>query len=495
MDILNKYKDRYEEKQVEEMSLTDYLALCKEDPTAYATAPERMLTAIGEPKLVNTSKDPRLSRIFANRKIKVWEAFEDFYGMESTIEQVVAYFKHAAQGLEEKKQILYLLGPVGSAKSSLAERLKSLICKVPYYTIVADGVHSPVDESPLGLFDIDEDGPTLTKDYNIPKRYLGTIMSSWAAKRLEEFEGDLSKFRVIKVWPSTLTQRGVTKTEPGDENNQDISALVGKVSISKLRNKEQNDPDAYLYAGGLNLTTQGFLEFVEMFKAPIKMLHPLLTATQEGNYNGTEGFAALPYQGTICAHSNESEWTKFRSNSDNEAFLDRVYIVKVPYVLRTTEEEKIYEKLIANSELAEAPCAPGTLKMMAQFSVLTRLFEPENSELFSKLEIYNGKNLKDKDTKAKSLQDYKDVAGVTEGMSGSSTRFAFKVLSKTFNSDPTEVAASPVHLMYVLETAIKQENMDAETEEEYIAHLKGILFMEIFMEKTCLSEACSEGGS
>ena len=190
-----------------------------------------------------------------------------------------------------------------------------------------------------------------------------------------------------------------------------------------------------------------------MFKAPIKVLHPLLTATQEGNYKGTEGFGAIPFDGIVLAHSNESEWKTFRNNKNNEAFLDRVYIVKVPYCLRVSEEVKIYEKLIRGSSLAAEPCAPGTFKMMAQFAILTRLKEPENSSLYSKMQIYDGENLKDTDPRAKSYQEYRDYAGVDEGMSGISTRFAYKILSKVFNFDSAEVAANPVHLMYVLEQA------------------------------------------
>src|SRR3546814_6494786 len=109
------------------------------------------------------------------------------------------------------------------------------------------------------------------------------------------------------MMPSRLRQIAVAKTEPGDENNQDISSLVGKVDIRKLETLSQNDPDAYSYSGGLNRANQGLLEFVEMFKAPIKMLHPLLTATQEGNYIGTENIGAIPFSGVIMAHSNESE--------------------------------------------------------------------------------------------------------------------------------------------------------------------------------------------
>ena len=172
----------------------------------------------------------------------------------------------------------------------------------------------------------------------------------------------------MKVRPSRLRQIAVAKTEPGDENNQDISSLVGKVDIRKLEMYGQNDPDAYSFSGGLNRANQGILEFVEMFKAPIKMLHPLLTATQEGNYIGTENIGAIPFQGIIMAHSNESEWQTFKNNKNNEAFIDRIYVIKVPYCLRVTEEQRIYEKLVRSSELAANPCAPSTLEMLARFS-------------------------------------------------------------------------------------------------------------------------------
>jgi serine protein kinase len=297
-------------------------------------------------------------------------------------------------------------------------------------------------------------------------------MSPWAAKRLHEFHGDITQFKVVKMYPSILNQVAITKTEPGDENNQDISSLVGKVDIRQLEEFPQNDPDAYSFSGGLCRANQGLMEFVEMFKAPIKVLHPLLTATQEGNFNSTEGLGAIPFDGIILAHSNESEWQNFRNNKNNEAFIDRVYIVKVPYCLRVTEEMKIYEKLLQNSSLSKAPCAPDTLRMLAQFSVLSRIKEPENSNIFSKMRVYDGENLKDTDPRAKSLQEYRDAAGVDEGMTGLSTRFAFKILSKVFNFDPTEIAANPVHLMYVLEQQIEQEQFPKEVQEKYLNALK-----------------------
>ena len=471
MTIFSHFQNRFEATRQEEYSLQEYLDLCKQDRSAYATAAERLLMAIGEPQLVDTTSNSRLSRIFSNKVIRRYPAFADFHGMEECIDQIVAYFRHAAQGLEEKKQILYLLGPVGGGKSSLAEKLKHLMEKVPFYAIKG----SPVFESPLGLFNAAEDGAILEEDFGIPQRYLSTIMSPWAAKRLAEYGGDISQFRVVKLYPSILNQIAVAKTEPGDENNQDISALVGKVDIRKLEEYPQNDADAYSYSGALCRANQGLMEFVEMFKAPIKVLHPLLTATQEGNYNSTEGLGAIPFMGILLAHSNESEWHSFRNNKNNEAFIDRIYIVKVPYCLRVTDEVRIYDKLLINSSLANAHCAPDTLKMLAQFSVLSRLKEPENSNIYSKMRVYDGENLKDTDPKAKSIQEYRDSAGVDEGMNGLSTRFAFKILSKVFNFDPHEIAANPVHLLYVLEQQIEQEQFPAEMRERYLRYIKEYL--------------------
>jgi serine protein kinase len=472
MSLLNIIKKDFAHSD-KDITIQEYLEICKEDSKIYASPAERMLDAIGEPTIVDTKLDERLSRIYSNKVIKRYPAFNEFFGMEETIEQIVSFFKHAAQGLEEKKQILYLLGPVGGGKSSLAERLKQLMERSTMYVLVADGEVSPVWESPLGLFA--NYRKELEDEYGIAKRYVPACASPWATKRLAEFKGDISKFKVRKMKMSIASQIGIAKTEPGDENNQDISALVGKVDIRKLAEFPQNDADAYNYSGSLCRANQGMMEFVEMFKAPIKVLHPLLTATQEGNFNGTENLPAIPFQGIILAHSNESEWDVFSNDRKNEAFLDRVYIVRVPYCLRVNEEVEIYKKLLKGSSLAEAPCAPKTLDLLAQFSVMTRMKAPENSNLYSKMRIYDGENLKESDPKAKSLQEYKDDAGVTEGMNGISTRFAFKVLSKVFNHDSDELAANPVHLFYVLENEIVKAQMPKETEDFYLNILKSKL--------------------
>jgi serine protein kinase len=474
-DIFSVYARGYDQHREGEMTLPEFLEACHDDPMMYATATERLLAAIGEPVMVDTSKDARMGRIFMNRTIRMYPAFSEFYGMEETIERIVGFLRHAAQGLEERKQIMYLLGPVGGGKSSLAERLKALMETYPIYVLKAGDDLSPVFESPLGLFDPDRMGGLLEERYGIPRRRLNGLMSPWCLKRLDEFNGDISKFRVQKLLPSRLRQIAVAKTEPGDENNQDISSLVGKVDIRKLEMHAQNDPDAYSYSGGLNRANQGLLEFVEMFKAPIKMLHPLLTATQEGNYIGTENIGAIPFSGIVLAHSNEAEWQTFKNNRNNEAFIDRIYVIKVPYCLRVTEEQKIYEKLVSRSELGNAACAPATFEMLARFSVLTRLKRHENSTIFAKMRVYDGESLKETDPRARSLQEYKDAAGVEEGMDGASTRFAFKVLAATFNHDTTEIAADPVHLMYVLEQSIRRDQLPQDTEKRYLEFIKAEL--------------------
>jgi len=479
MSIFKEYLENHVKNQIEFLTFEDYLAACKKDPLVYASPAERMIRAIGEPELVDTSKDARLSRMFLNKTLKIYPAFKDFYGMEETVERIVGYFTHAAQGLEERKQILYLLGPVGGGKSSLAERLKELMQQYPIYTLAIEQddetILSPVFETPLGLFEPDQYAAQLEKDYKIDRRYLSGLISPWAIKRLKEFAGDITKFKIAKITPSKLEQIGIVKTEPGDENNQDISSLVGKTDIRMLEHYSQNDTDSYSYSGALCRGNQGMMEFVEMFKAPIKVLHPLLTATQEGNYIGTEGISAIPFNGVILAHSNESEWQTFKNNKNNEAFIDRICVVKVPYCLRVDEEVKIYDKMLSSSGITTTQCAPQTLSALAKFSILTRLVEHENSSLYSKMRVYNGESIKDVDPKAKSMQEYKDVAGVDEGMAGISTRFAFKTLSQTFNFDTTEIAADPIHLMYVLSDNIMREQYPKEKEDSYLEFIKDYL--------------------
>jgi serine protein kinase len=472
--LFSDYRESFVRGQDEEMGLDDFLKYCKNDRMAYASAHECVLEAIGKPRLVNTAEDPRLSRIFQNRSIQLWDTFSEFHGMEETLMSLYAYFLHAAQGLEERKQVLYLLGPVGGGKSSLAEKIKKLCEQYAVYSLKDpdSGRVSPLLENPLCLFDREKYGQLMEDRYGIPRRALTGIASPWAMKRLREYNGDLSKFRVVRVMPSVLNQIGIVKTEPGDENTQDVSSLVGKIDLRMLERFAQDDPDAYSYSGALCLGSARCVEFVEMFKAPLKVLNPILTATQEGNFKGTEALPAMPFNGFIMAHSNESEWLKFRNNKDNEAFIDRVYLAKVPYCLRTDEEIRIYDKMLRASTLAESPCAPQTLRTLAEFTVLSRLTVPENSSVYSKLRAYNGENLKDVDPRSKSVKEYRDDAGAAEGFSGLSTRWAFKTISAAFNRDPSEIAADPVNLLVVLEERLSKEDLPDEYKRRLRSHIK-----------------------
>lgn len=473
MSILKKAGNRLVSTVDNEMSLEEYLNICKTDKLAYATASERLLAAIGDANLVDTRKDERLSRIFSNETVPNFKTFGKIYGLENTVKDIVGFVKHAAQGLEERKQILYLLGPVGSSKSSLVQILKRLMEAVPFYAIKG----SPVFDSPLSLFKQED-----SKELGIPERYLNTIPSPWLIKRIKEVEGDISKLRVVRLHPSEAHQLAISHIEPGDENNQDISSLVGKLNIRELDQYAQNDPDAYSYSGGLCLGNRGIAEFAEMFKSPIKSLNPLLEATQSGFYKGTESISAIPFEGIIIAHSNESEWQKFRQDRKNEALIDRIFIVRVPYCLRYSEETKIYEKMLRESSLSQAPCAPKTLETLAKFSVMSRLTPSSHSTREVKMRIYNGENLKHKNPDAKNIPEYKKEAhegNIEEGFTGISTRFAFKILAQTFNHDSEEVSANPLHLLLILNNRIKQEQVKKE-EEETLLSILDVLFKEFY---------------
>jgi serine protein kinase len=477
------FKQNYSSHSASTMTMDEYLELCRNDPMGYAFPAERMVDAIGAPVIVDTSKEPRLARLFGNKEISTYPTFSDFYGMEEVVEHIVNFFRFASQGLEESRQILYLLGPVGGGKSSLVARLRELMEARPIYVLSYKNPdtnvieHSPYFSRVLPLFTQVGLSQTISDEYNIPLRYFEGIAGPWERKRLAYSKGDLSHFMVTKFYPSRFNQIGISEAEPGDENTQDVSTLVGKVDMRKLEEHSQNDPDAYLYSGALNSSNQGVLEFKEMFKAKIKMLNPLLFAVQEHNYQPIENIGALPYYGIVMAHSNESEWNKFRLNKDNEAFMDRICIVKVPYCLRIDEEIKIYEKNLMSSSIGMTNIAPGTLDILSRFSIMTRLHEPKSSVIWSKARVYNGENLREKDPKAKTYNEYREeVENRDEGFFPAfSTRSAFKLLSSTLNADKAEIGADPVHLMNNLLKKITTSDLGEEMEKRYKALVLEVL--------------------
>lgn len=470
------FKQDYEAKAPQEMSVTEYLELCKDDKMAYATATERLLDAIGEPEIIDTANDKgELGRIFQGKTIARYKSFEDFYGLEDTIEKIVSHLKGAAAGTEYKKQVLYLLGPVGGGKSSIGNRLKELMETRPIYVLKSKvtGEMSPIHESPLALFDSKEMRAKASEHFGIPERYMKTGMSPWAVKRLKEAGGDPEKaFDVVKVWPSQKNKIAVAKVEPGDENNQDTSVLVGKLNINKLgEGVDQNDTDTYLYSGGFAVGNQGIMEFVEMFKAPLKVLNPMLEALQDGSYQGTENIGAVPFNGLVFAHSNESEWKAFAADKKNEAILDRINVVNIPYTLRMSEEAKIYQKMLDEGAYSEHPIAPKTIDLLAKFSVMSRLAETEGVAKYDpeiRAQVYDGKIPEGADSKVPTISELREYAPLEEGMSGISTRFAFKTLTETFNANANagEMAADPVLLAEVLEDRIKKDGQIPQGEKD-----------------------------
>lgn len=443
------------------MKLFEYLEESRKKPEVYATAAQRLKKAFGDPVVVDSSKDTRLKRIFLNRKFKTFPEFGDFFGIEDALESIYETITAASQGLEESKQVVYLLGPVGSAKSSIADRLKELMEREPFYVLSykdkkGDFHESPMFESPLGIFPKSETAE-IEREFKINPRHLTGICSPWASKRLShELEGDIGEFWVSKMYPSIVDRRGIALVAPSDDNNQDVSDLIGKIDVRKLEEFASNDPDAYSYSGGLCRASQGILDFMEMFKAPLKTLNPLLSATQEKRFAGNENVGMMPFNGIILAHSNESEWDAFRSNKKNEAFLDRIKIIKVKYNLRVTEEQKIYQKDIDRSDLKGLPIAPHTLEFLARTVVPSRYKKPAKTTTSQKAQIYDGRDVRDEHANAPTLYELREEAGLDEGMEGISTRVAFKILSRSANVGD-ELALDPIELYNVMEHELRKE--------------------------------------
>ena len=486
-------------KDREEMSIQEYLERCSADSEAvkngeakyalsYANYAERFLDAVGEPELIDTSKDNgKLRNLFGGEVIAKYDAFKDFYGMNKTIDGIMSFMQGAARGQEQRKQVLYLLGPVGGGKSSLGERVKEIMEKRPIYVLKdkKTGQLSPVQDSPLALFAATGTADKVSEQYGIPARYMKIKLSPWAIKRLDAAGGIAhaqDAFDVVKVWPSKDRQLGISKVVPGDDNNQDTSTLVGKVDINKLgEGLDQNDPDSYLYSGGLSTGNQCMMEFPEMFKAPIKTLNPMLEALQDGSYEGTENIGSMPFYGLILAHSNESEWNKFASDSTNEAFLDRIELVRVPYTLSYDAEVDIYKKKLNEGADAKTPIAPKTLEILAAYSVLSRLSQAEAVAKYdakTRLVVHNGEIPDGAPSSAPTYADLKNSAPLEEGMEGSSTRFAFKTLAETFNAKANEEIreADPTLLFEVLKQRIREDStIGEENEKRYLGYINDIL--------------------
>lgn len=459
----------------ETLTVEEYLEEAKVNPSVYATPHQRLLTAIGEPTIIDTSQHENLNIIFGSQKIRTYAAFSGHFGIYADIDMFVnGYLVPAAQGLEARKQIVLFEGHVGCGKSTFVERCKQLFETQPMYILATtDGVLSPLNDNPLGLFL--KQKKEILEAYGIHSRFFPAVLSPWAIKRLREYGGDITKFRVVKVFPSESQQLGIAKTEPLDDNNADISTLIGKAGLRKLQMFDENDPDVYNYTGGLCIANRGILEMAEIYKTNIKTLGPLLDGTTMQSYQPLENIGSFPFDGIILAHCNKSEASKFRADKKNEALVDRTRRILFHYPLQWSEDVKILDKFTGSADLKDKPIAPRTKEFLSKFAIMTRIEELEESNLWSKMRVYNGENIKSEDTKALPYTEYKALASQNEGTDGVSTRQLFTVLADTYNTIVGETSADVVTLFKVLKKHIVEAQYDPALETKYMDIVENIL--------------------
>ncbi len=452
-------------------TLIEYLELVKKNPDLTQLSHQRiyqMLTDQGVEE-IDVEEDPKLSRIFKNKKLRRYGFFaEDFFGMEETVANVVRYFHSASLRGEESRQVLYLVGPVGSGKSSLAEKLKKGLEQLaPIYVI--DGC--PMFEDPLHLIP-----RHLRKEFEkmLNVRIEGDLCPVCRYRLKEEFKGKWEDYPIVTKEFSRRGRVGVGVVPPVDPNNQDTSVLIGSEDISKLDRYSEGDPRVLDLTGALNVGNRGMVEFIEVFKNETEYLHAMITATQEKSIPAPGRHGMIYVDTTIVAHSNEAEWKKFKSDHTNEAILDRIVVVKVPYNLRLSEEVKIYDKIIKQSNF-KAEIAPHTIELASKFAILTRL-EPSNKcDLLTKLKLYNGEEVIEKGkTKKIDITELKEEAK-REGMDGISTRFIMKALDNALSDNIENNCIHPLNVRESLINMVKAGDLPEETKRAYLEILRDII--------------------
>ncbi|MEH0156782.1 hypothetical protein V6R21_21810 [Limibacter armeniacum] len=466
------HQNKEQEKRI--IPFLEYLEMVKKDPSLADLAHKRMYKAItGEGyELLDTEKDVRLRRVFgANAKIKSYNFFRhEFFGIEQVLQKLARYFHSASLKGEESRQVLFLVGPVGAGKSSLIEKLKNGLERTsPIYYLEG----SPMRVNPLCAIP-----PQLRPEM---ERLLGVEIEGEldpiSQYKLDvEFEGDFTRFNVIPSRFSVKNRQGIGMVPPVDPNNQDTSVLIGSEDISKLDKYSEDDPRALTLNGAFNAGNRGLVEFIEVFKNEIEYLHVMLTATQEKRIPAPGKHGMIYFDGVILAHSNEAEWNKFKADHTNEAILDRIVKIEVPYVLELSEEIKIYQKIINRSDF-NAHIAPHTLEIASMFAILTRLKPTAKCDLLTKLKLYNGDEVTERgQTKHINVQELKDEHP-DEGMSGISTRFIMKALDNALSDSETNTI-HPISILDSLQNKLKEEPLPEDLKEHYMHILKDILYKE-----------------
>ncbi len=447
----------------------EYLDKVKEDASLANLSHRRLHEMIDTAGLteINPESDPRVQRLFGDEPIKQYNFFKDeFFGMERTLDKIVRYFHAAAMGGEESRQVLYLMGPVGSGKSSLVERLKrGLEDLAPIYVI--DGC--PISEQPLHLI------PRHLRpafEEMLGAKIEGDLCPVCRYRLMEESGGRYEEVPIRTVSFSKRGRRGIGVVPPVDPNNQDTSVLIGSEDISKLDRFSEGDPRVLELNGAFNVGNRGMVEFIEVFKHETEYLHTMITATQEKFVPAPGRHGTIYVDTCIVAHSNEAEWQKFKADHTNEAILDRIVVVKVPYNLRLSEEVKIYEKFLAGSKF-DACIAPHTLEIASMFAILTRLEPTAKCDLMTKLRLYNGEEVVEKGrTKKLTVSELREDTK-REGMFGISTRFIMKALDTALSHNPKSI--HPISVREALIAMVKEADLPEDVRKQHLEHLQDTL--------------------
>jgi len=452
-------------------SLLEYLEVVKANPNLTQLAHARIYNMLNDAGSVeiNVEEDARLSRLFKNKKLRQHDFFvSDFYGMEDTVSAIVRYFHSASLKGEESRQVLYLVGPVGSGKSSLIERVKSgLESLPPTYSIQG----CPMHEEPLHLIP-----RHLRKEFEkmLGVNIEGDLCPVCRYRLKTEFDQKWENYPVETVHFSRRNRVGIGVVPPVDPNNQDTSVLIGSEDISKLDLYSEGDPRVLDLTGALNVGNRGIVEFIEVFKNETEYLHAMITATQEKQIPAPGRHGMIYVDTCILAHSNEAEWRKFKADHTNEAILDRIVVVKVPYNLRLSEEVKIYKKIIRQSNF-KADIAPHTIELASKFAILTRLEATNKCDLMTKLKLYNGEEVVEKGrTKKMDVQELREEAK-REGMDGISTRFIMKALDNALSDNVESNCIHPLSVREALVNMVKDADLAEDTKRQYLELLRDVI--------------------
>jgi serine protein kinase len=453
-----------------DVSFLEYLNMVKKDPDIAKLAHKRLYDIIVSSGVesIKTEDHQRLKRIYGKETIKRYKFFEsDFYGIDKTIMEIVRYFHSAAMRGEESRQVLYMVGPVGSGKSSLMESLKKALEQHPPIFVLKD---CPMREEPLHLI------PKHLRDefsQILGVNIEGDLCPVCRYRLIHEYQGEYENFRVVTTDFSIRSRKGIAVVPPVDPNNQDTSVLVGSVDISKMDLYPEDDPRVLSLNGAFNAGNRGLVEFIEIFKNDVEYLHTILTATQEKSIPSPGKNSMIYFDGIILAHSNESEWNKFKSDHTNEAILDRIVKIEVPYCLELDEEVKIYQKILKRSNF-KAHIAPHTIEMASIFAIISRLTPSSKVDIISKMHLYDGEEVLQKDaTQRVDIRELREEAG-REGFEGISTRFIMKAIDNAL-SESEHDCINPIILLDSLAKSVKASDFGEEEKKKLMAYLQDVV--------------------